>query len=146
MPAITSRHHALLKEWRRLRRPEVARGHSRVLLEGVQAVLQALGSSHPVEALCLCPELMRPGVRARTPVYELSAAAFAALSERDGPGVAAVIALRLRSLEEVTAGAGDIVLAPWRVEKPGNLRARAGHATQRLCDRPGPSAQAPRGA
>ncbi len=130
MNEITSRKNAKVREWRRLRRPEVACASSRVLIEGARAVLQALGSPHRVEALLICPELAKPGLlrllRERagpgSAVYELSAGAFQTLSDRDGPsGVAAVIELRIGELWQLCPGPGDIVLALWQVENPGNL-------------------------
>ena len=130
MERISSLRNPKVQEWRRLRRPDVARSTSRVLIEGAQAVLQALASAHPLDALLICPEVARPetvrrlidsaGSRAR--IYELSSTAFASLSERDGPsGVAAVIELHLGQLGQLVPGPADVVLALWRVENPGNL-------------------------
>lgn len=130
MEAICSPKNARVREWRKLRRPDVARARSQVLIEGAQAVLQALGTRQRLVALLLSRELAGPELAARVlrragysaPLYELSAAAFASLSGRDGPsGVAAVLELHLGALAEVAPEPGDLVLALWRVENPGNL-------------------------
>lgn len=129
MDPIASPRNPRVREWRRLRRPDVARARSQVLVEGVHAVLQALGSQHRLEALLISPELARPAavsqVTARAngaAVYELSAEAFASLSGRDGPsGIAAVMELKVGALPALAPGPGDLLLALWQVENPGNL-------------------------
>ena len=129
MCLISSPRNPRVCEWRKLRHPDLARSRSRVLLEGAHAVLQAIGSQHRVDTLLISPELAKPETVGRilqlagpVQVCELSAEAFASLSERDGPsGIAAVIELHVGTLSPLSPAPGDVVLALWRVENPGNL-------------------------
>ncbi len=127
---ISSPRNQKVQEWRRLRRPDLARSSSRVLVEGARAVLQALGSRHRVEALIICPELANPSAARLVAdragpgaaIYEVSGEAFASLSTRDGPaGIAAIIELRLAGLSQFVPGPGDVSVALWQAENPGNL-------------------------
>lgn len=130
MNLIVSVKNPKIREWRKLRRPEVARSRSQVFIEGAHAVLQALDVRRRVEALLISPELAGPEMVRQleeragrgVAIYELSAEAFSSLSERDGPsGVAAVIGLEVGLLAQLAPAPGDILVALWQVENPGNL-------------------------
>ncbi|MEW6725216.1 MAG: RNA methyltransferase [Bacillota bacterium] len=125
---IASRRNPQAKEWRQLRRPEVARAAERVFVEGPHPVLQALESGLTAEAVIVCPQLAKPDtielVRQRAGesvrLWEVTREVFEYLSERDGPsGIAAVMPLRLCPLSELEPD--SLVIALWRVENPGNL-------------------------
>lgn len=112
---------------------EERRSQGRYLVEGPRLVLAALDAEAPVERLYLAPELCRsqavlqriaglerePGA---PPLQELSARAFSALSQRDGPtGIAALLRRSEASLDRVTVAPQAPVVAAWDLADPGNL-------------------------
>lgn len=121
-----------LKAWRRLlTSAEERRDRGQYVVEGPRLVLGALDAAAPVEALLLAPELCRSEAvlqrlrvlgDAGPPVVELSARAFAVLSQRDGPtGIAAVLRRRSIDLADLRLADQGLAVAAWDLADPGNL-------------------------
>ena len=124
----------LVKAVRRLQRSAAERrSQGRFYVEGPRLVLSALDAAAPVEQVLVAPELCRSAavterlaaLRAAgngPPILELTAAAFTALSERDGPtGIGALVARRERGLADLTPRPDALVVAAWDLADPGNL-------------------------
>lgn len=124
----------LVKAVRRLQRSGAERRlQGRFFVEGPRLVLSALDAGAAVEQLLLAPDLCRSAavserlaaIRAAEsgpPILELSAAAFAALSERDGPtGIGAIVTRREQGLAELELPTDALVVAAWDLADPGNL-------------------------
>lgn len=128
---ITSANNPLVKRVRALgdRRQRAREGA--FVVEGIQPVWQAVEAGAVVEMLLVAPELLRgspaeamvdgqeaAGVR----VARLSAELFGRISDRDGPsGLAAIVASRLLSVDELEVGPDAVVVVLVDVANPGNL-------------------------
>ena len=101
------------------------------MVEGVQPVERALRSGAPVEVLIVAPELVtgtgaaatvQAAIDAQVPVVRLTAELFTRLSDREGPtGVAAIVAIDERPLEQLAVGERSLFVALHEVANPGNL-------------------------
>ncbi len=100
-------------------------------VEGIRPVLDAVESGTRLEALVVCPELLRSEVAwqvareqqaAGVPIVELSRASFERLSDRENPiGLAAVVYWRPLSLESLPAGPEALLVMAEEMRDPGNL-------------------------
>src|SRR3954454_7994122 len=98
-----------------------------IALEGLWAIRAAVDAGLDIEVVFVCPPLLRgDGVaaildRQRTLVVELGERAFQRLVDRDGPdGLAAIAQLPQRTLADVAAGRGTVVVAD-ALDLAGNL-------------------------
>lgn len=122
-----------LRAIRRLRSAAERRRQGRFFVEGPRLVLGALDAGAPVEQLLLAPALCRSAAVTERlavigagitgpPIVELSAAAFTALSDRDGPtGIGAVVARSDRRLADLVIDPDALVVAALDLADPGNL-------------------------
>jgi TrmH family RNA methyltransferase len=100
-------------------------------VEGIRPVLDALECGLRVEALLVCPELLRSEVALRmvheqetagTTVVELSRANFEHISDRDNPvGLAAIVYWAPLALEALPVGADALLVMAEDMRDPGNL-------------------------
>jgi len=100
-------------------------------VEGIRPVLDAIESRAPLEALLVCPELLRSEVALRvvhaqqalgTPVVEFSRAGFERFSDRENPvGLAAIARWVPVALEALTAGPETLLVMAEEMRDPGNL-------------------------
>ena len=108
------------------------RGREQAAVEGLWALERALAAAARIEAVFVCPELVRGPATARAveaaeaagaEVLQVGRRLLDRLVDRDGPdGLAALVALPRWRLDDLgTARASTLVLVVDRVEKPGNL-------------------------
>jgi TrmH family RNA methyltransferase len=100
-------------------------------VEGIRPVLDALESGLGVEALLICPELLRSEVALRmvreqqaagTPVVEFARASFERFSDRDNPvGLGAIVRWAPLALEELPVGPDTLLVMAEEMRDPGNL-------------------------
>ena len=128
---VQSASNPLVKRIRRLADRKHRVRERAFVVEGVQPVERALRSGAPVEVLIVAPELLTgPGAAAtiqaaldaQVPVVHLTAELFTRLSDREGPtGVAAIVAIDERPLEQLVVGERSLFVALHEVANPGNL-------------------------
>jgi len=100
-------------------------------VEGIRPVLDALESGLSVEALLVCPDLLRSEVALRmvqeqaalgTTVVEFSRASFEHFSDRDNPmGLAAIVRWAPLTLEALPVGPDALIVMAEEMRDPGNL-------------------------
>ncbi len=100
-------------------------------VEGIRPVLDALENGVRVEALLVCPELLRSEAALRevhkqqalgTPVVEFARARFEQFSDRENPvGLAAIVRWEPLALEALPAGPDALVVMAEEMRDPGNL-------------------------
>lgn len=126
---ITSHRNPRVKFLRSLRLRKVRWREGRFLVEGIRAVQEAVASGAPVETVVYAPDLLVSD-RARALVEEtepsrrlaLSSEVFCALSDRDLPqGIAAVVCIQNRPLEDIPVSEDMLVVVAYRLRDPGNL-------------------------
>lgn len=130
---ITSRANPLIKELRALGQKKVREQRGEFLIEGIQLVLQALESGAPIRLLIVASELLtsktardvvRQQERAGIRVVYVSRAVFESIAEREHPtGIAAVVKIPARALDDLRAGENALFVALHKVSNPGNLGA-----------------------
>jgi TrmH family RNA methyltransferase len=128
---VTSTANPVVKRMRMLASRKFRQREGLSLAEGIQPVWQAVEAGAPIETLIYAPDLLRyqPAVemvldaeRRGVRVVRLSGDLFQRLSDRDGAaGLAAIVAQRLASLEDLPAGPGSVFVALHEVASPGNL-------------------------
>lgn len=126
---ITSTHNPRVRALRALRLRKAREKEGRFLAEGIRLVEEALDCGAAVETLLVAPELLvseraRELVRRLPPERQLALGeeAFRSLSERDDPqGIAAVVRIEERGLEELALDGRSLVVAACQVRDPGNL-------------------------
>lgn len=128
---IRSRANPLVRELRALAQKKVRAQRGEFLVEGIQAVLQAIESGAEIRLLIVAPDLLTSKVardavrtqeRAGLRVVEVTQEVFASLAEREHPtGLAAVAKIKTHSLDGFRARGNDILVALNRVSNPGNL-------------------------
>jgi TrmH family RNA methyltransferase len=101
------------------------------VVEGIRAVVEAIESGIDVERLVVAPDLLESAhawdlvsraASRGTPLLEVSAAVFGALSRKDGPqGIALVGRQRWTQLQSVRAGDRDVWVALTSPQDPGNV-------------------------
>lgn len=100
-------------------------------VEGIRPVLDAIESGVSLEALLVCPDLLRSEVALRmvqeqeasgVPVAALSRASFEHLSDRDNPvGLGAIVRWVPLPLEKLAVGPGTLLVMAEDLHDPGNL-------------------------
>jgi TrmH family RNA methyltransferase len=100
-------------------------------VEGIRPVLDAIEGGVTLEALLVCPELLRSEVAWRmvreqqaagTPVVEFSRASFERFSDRENPvGLAAIVRWAPLALESLHAGSDALLVMAEDMRDPGNL-------------------------
>lgn len=128
---ITSTANPAVKQIRALRERKERERSGLCFIEGIRLVAEAVQLGAPVEQLVVAPELLSSGFArelvaaqrdAGAPVLELGAAAFEALSRKEGPqGLGAVVRQRWLPLDAARADAGLCWVALDGVADPGNL-------------------------
>lgn len=129
MRLLSSAQNPEIKAVARLRERRDREREGRFLIEGTRELARAVAGGVALECVYVCPALLRgegPDVLAALPEgaerVEVSEAAFAKLSGREGPdGLIGVAALPSRALPE--PGPDGLVLVLAGLEKPGNLGA-----------------------
>lgn len=101
------------------------------VVEGVRGVLAAIEGKATIETLLFCPDLLSslPGRNALVTLQNqniacvaVSAAIFAAISERDNPtGLAAIVQARLTGVNEWEVAPAGLYVALVEVADPGNV-------------------------
>ena len=128
---ITSRANPLVKELRALAQKKVRAQRGEFLIEGIQLVLQAIQSRAQIRLLVVASELLtskiaretiRTQERAGTRMVHVSRAVFEAIAEREHPtGIAAVVKIPARALNDLRVDEHAIFIALYQVSNPGNL-------------------------
>jgi TrmH family RNA methyltransferase len=100
-------------------------------VEGIRPVLDALESKAPVEALLICPDMLRSEVALRkvreqaeqgTLLVELPRASFERFSDRDNPvGLAAIVCWAPLDLVALPVGPDALIVMAEDMRDPGNL-------------------------
>jgi TrmH family RNA methyltransferase len=128
---ITSAQNPKIKAARALRLRKHREREGRYLIEGIRIVEEALAQGAPLETLIYAPELL-VSERAQALVercghlerWAVSRQALASLSDRDEPqGIAAVVRIVERSLEDIPAAGDLLVIVAYQLRDPGNLGA-----------------------
>lgn len=128
---ITSATNPLVKRIRALRDRQHRAREGAFVVEGILPVWQAVEAGAAIDTLVIAPDLLRgspaeamvagqeaAGVR----VARLSAELFGRISDRDGPsGLAAIVASRLLSVDDLDVGPDAVVVVLVDVANPGNL-------------------------
>lgn len=130
---ITSRANPLVKETRALAQKKNREQRGEFLVEGIQAVLQAIQSSAEIRLLIVADELLESQIardaiqnaeRNGARVVHVSRAVFESLAEREHPtGIAAVAKIPTRTLQDLPVDKDALFVALHRVSNPGNLGA-----------------------
>ena len=128
---ITSFRNPLVKRIKKLKQKKYRQREGAFFVEGVRVVLSALERGAPVETIVVAPELLTSQVAWEAvaaqqaqgaEVREVSGEVFESFAERDNPvGLGAIVGVRLRDLDALPAGPGDIFAALFDVGDPGNL-------------------------
>lgn len=131
MDPITSPHNPLIKRIRSLRRRKAREREGLCFVEGLRAVEEALASRVPVERLIYSPgrlsseralETVRRLYRDGLDIVTVAETVFDALSDREeGQGLGAVVRIPARTLADIPAGPGTVVLALVEPRDPGNV-------------------------
>ncbi len=141
-PVITSAANPRLRSLIALRRRRVREAVGSTLVEGYEELSMALGAGVVPSAAYVCPQLFSPAGRAGSQdigvqedlvaelhrlgvhVIRLSRPAFEKVAYREGPdGLIAVVDNVVRRLDDLTVGAGALIVLCQGIEKPGNLGA-----------------------
>ena len=141
-PVITSAANPRLRSLIALRRRRVREAVGSTLVEGYEELSMALDAGVVPSAAYVCPQLFSPAGRAGSQdigvqedlvaelhrlgvhVIRLSRPAFEKVAYREGPdGLIAVVDNVVRRLDDLTVGAGALIVLCQGVEKPGNLGA-----------------------
>lgn len=130
---VTSTANPHLKRARRLRQRKQRDKQQAFFVEGIQPVTQAVRHGAPLQTLLAAPEILgrHPAAEmvdeqraAGIEVVEVSAEAFASISDRDDPsGLAAIVSTRPAALDELEITGDSVVVALDEVGNPGNLGA-----------------------
>lgn len=129
---ITSSQNPELRARAKLRERRGRNKEGRFLIEGVREVTRALEAGVKLEALYLCPELIKEdghevigrAESAGISPTELAEAAFKVLSYRENPdGLIAVAVRQSKTLTGLTLPEDALVVVVEGLEKPGNLGA-----------------------
>ncbi|HZQ07093.1 MAG TPA: RNA methyltransferase [Anaerolineae bacterium] len=128
---ITSRTNPLIKELRALAQHKTRQARGEFLVEGIQPVLQALASDAWVRMIVVAPDLLKSEIalerieqqeRKGTRIVRVSPQVFETFAEREHPtGLAAVVKISPRSLEDLQITENSIFVALYEVSNPGNL-------------------------
>jgi RNA methyltransferase, TrmH family len=128
---ITSTSNPVVKRARSLRQRKYREREGAFLVEGIHPLWQALDHGAPVETILVAPELLTSDAATKLidrfkqgggAVAELSARAFESISGRDNPsGLAAVIEVEGRDLDEASVEQDSLFVAVHQVANPGNL-------------------------
>lgn len=128
---ITSRANPLIKELRALRQKKYREERRELLVEGIQPVLHAVHSGATIRMLLTAPEILtsktareavREQARAGVRVVQVSPHVLEALTERQDPtGLAAVVKIAPRRLDDLRVDGAPIFVALHRVSNAGNL-------------------------
>lgn len=128
---ISSRANPLVKELCALAQKKTRAQRGEFLIEGIQLVLQAIQSSAEIRMLVVASELLtskiaretiRAQERAGIRIVHVSRAVFEALAEREHPtGIAAVVRISARALNELRVDERALFVALYQVSNPGNL-------------------------
>src|SRR5579872_1390895 len=128
---ITSRHNPRIAAIRRLHSRKEREATGLFVAEGLRLVGEAARSGAKIETCLVAPELLvsefgRDTVveleKRGVPILEVSAEAFASVSNREGPqGIAVVVHQRWTPLEAVDVGEGSCWVVLDSVQDPGNL-------------------------
>ena len=141
-PVITSAANPRLRSLIALRRRRVREAVGSTLVEGYEELSMALDAGVVPSAAYVCPQLFSPAGRAGSQdigvqedlvaelhrlgvhVIRLSRPAFEKVAYREGPdGLIAVVDNVVRRLDDLTVGAGALIVLCQGIEKPGNLGA-----------------------
>lgn len=127
---ITSRANPLVKQLRALAERKFREKRGEFLVEGIQPVLHALACGADVRLLVVAPDLLTSALAQRAVqayahrgrVVHVTGAVFQTLAEREHPtGLAAVVGMRTRTLEELRVESTSVFVALYEVGNPGNL-------------------------
>jgi len=128
---ISSAANPLIKRVRLLADRKHRRREGAFVVQGIQPVWQAVEAGADIETLIVAPDLLRPPAATAMvfdqeqqglPVARVSADLFTRIADRDGPaGLAAIVRARPVPLAGLTATAGSVFTALYRVGNPGNL-------------------------
>ena len=128
---ITSRANPLVKELRALSQKKIRAQRAEFLIQGIQLVLQAISSRAEIKLLVvasemltseLAREMVEQQARTGTRVIHVSREVFESFAEREHPtGIAAVIRIAARTLDELRVDSDAIFVALDQVSNPGNL-------------------------
>lgn len=128
---ITSFRNPLVKRIKKLKRKKYRQREGAFFVEGIRVVLTAIERGAPLDTIVVAPELLTSEVALEavaaqreqgTNVREVSGEVFASVAERENAvGLGAIIAVRLRDLASLPAGANDVFAALFDVGDPGNL-------------------------
>lgn len=128
---ITSRTNPLIKDLRALAQKKTRARTGEFLVEGIQPVLQAIQSRADIRMFVVAPDLLTSKVarealrlqeREHARIVEVSSGVFQAITERENPtGLAAVVKINHRKLNEVKVDKDAIFVALHQVSNPGNL-------------------------
>lgn len=128
---LSSRANPLIKELRGLQQKKFREQRGEYLVEGIQPVLQAIQSGAQMRMLVTAPEVLksktaletiRQQERAGMRVVRVSREVLEALTEREHPtGLAAVVKITLRTIDELRVDEGAIFVALHQVSNAGNL-------------------------
>nr|BBH95291.1 rRNA methyltransferase [Thermogemmatispora argillosa] len=120
-----------LKAIRALRQRQERERSGCFFIEGIRLVAEALQTRATIETLVVAPSLLRSDFArslvaeaqaAGISILEVSEAAFASLSQKEGPqGLAAVVRQRWQRLEELQPAPGDYWVALHAAQDPGNI-------------------------
>jgi TrmH family RNA methyltransferase len=141
-PVITSAANPRLRSLITLRRRRVREAVGSTLVEGYEELSMALDAGVVPSAAYVCPQLFSPAGRVGSQdigvqedlvaelhrlgvhVIRLSRPAFEKVAYREGPdGLIAVVDNVVRRLDDLTVGAGALIVLCQGIEKPGNLGA-----------------------
>lgn len=128
---ITSAANPLVKRIRKLRDRKHRRAEGAFFVEGVQPVWRAHSAGADIETLVVAPELIAGSPaealvgefeRGGGEVARLSAEAFAAISDRDGPaGVAAIVRQTASTIADLAVTSTSVFVGLYEIANPGNL-------------------------
>lgn len=128
---ITSFRNPLVKRIKKLKQKKYRQREGAFFVEGIRVVLTAIERGAPLETIVVAPELLTSDVgweavaaqrEQGVEVREVSGDVFESFAERDNPvGLGAIVGVRLRDLDELPAGPGDVFAAVVDVGDPGNL-------------------------
>lgn len=131
MPLITSTANARIKRYRALRLRKERDESGLAFVEGIRAVVEAIEVEAPLDALVICPALLRSdaawaavaAARERdVEVIETDETVFRTLSKREGPqGIAAVVRQEWERLDRVAVQDGDTWVALEEAADAGNI-------------------------
>lgn len=131
MTIVSSIHNPKIKHIRALRQRKAREQSNSFFIEGIQAVSEAIHMQATIECLIIVPDMLkspqaqsalRAVLQTQTPIVQVSAEVFEALSSKDiAHGIAAVVQQHWTSLSMVQADACACWVALDCVQYPGNL-------------------------